>query len=218
MIRLKLCAAMLGAFMTIAMGAAAQPISKAEDLKPDTPFAGFLKSKEHAKLRAAIAVREDKGVGRECKDNYTMGNYAMKIVVPIEMDPGAAIPKAGRWLERFQVTRCGRQSLFNAIFIINDQGKMVVTPVAPGETAQDLQLVLDLRPLIVKKAKIENCEPRGLLDTAKGPPEGYEPKVADGVYETWTVSGCGKDVDMVLLFAPRPDGQVDVQVEKQLPR
>lgn len=217
MIRLKLCAIAASVLMTFGMGAAAQPISKAEDLKPDTPFAGFLKSQKHAEARAYVAVREDKSVGRECKDNYTMGNYAMKIMEPIEMDAGATIPKAGRWLERFQVTRCGRQSLFNAIFIATDKGLQVI-PAAPGETGQDLQLVIDLRPLIVKKAKIENCETRGLLDTAKGTPEGYEPKVADGDYETWTVSGCGKDVDLVLLFSKTPDNKVGVQVEKQIPR
>jgi hypothetical protein len=209
---------MVAALLTVAWGAAAQPISKAEDLKPDSPFAGFLKSQQHAKLRAAVAIREDSSVGRLCKDNYTMGNYAMKIMEPIEMDAGAMIPKSGRWLERFQVTRCGRQSLFNAIFVVTDKGTLQVKPVAPGETGQDMQLVIDLRPVIVKKAKIDNCEQRGLLDTAKGPPEGYEPKKPDGVYETWTVSGCGKDIDMVLLFEPKADGQVDVSVEKQLPR
>ncbi len=217
MTRLKFCAVVVSALMSVALGAVAQPISKAEDLKPDTPFAGFLKSQKHAEARAYVAVREDKSVGRECKDNYTMGNYAMKIMAPIEMDAGASIPKAGRWLERFQVTRCGRQSLFNAIFVATDKG-LQVTPAAPGETGQDLQLVIDLRPLLVKKAKIENCEARGLLDTAKGAPEGYETKVADGDYETWTVSGCGKDVDLVLLFSKTPDNKVGVQVEKQIPR
>lgn len=217
MIRLQLCALVLGALVTIGPGASAQPISKAEDLKPDTAFAGFLKGKKHAEARAYIALREDQSVGRECKDSYTMGNYAMKIMEPIEMDAGAIIPKSGRWLERFQVTRCGRRSVFNAIFTASDKG-LQVKPAAPGETGQDLQLVIDLRPLIVKKAKIENCEARGLLDTAKGPPEGYEPKVAEGDYETWTVSGCGKDVDLVLLFRTTPEGKVDVQVEKQIPR
>jgi hypothetical protein len=207
----------VSALIVFGPGASAQTISKAEDLKPDTPFAGFLKSEGHAKARAVVAVREDKSVGRECKDHYTMGNYAMKIMEPIEMEAGAQVPKTGRWLERFQVTRCGRQSVFNAIFVASDKG-LQVTPAAPGETSQDLQLVIDLRPVIVRKAKIENCEARGLLDTAKGAPEGYEPKVEGGDYETWTVSGCGKDVEMVLLFTRQPDGKVSVQVEKQLPR
>ncbi|MEN3974638.1 hypothetical protein [Emcibacter sp. SYSU 3D8] len=213
----KLCAMAVCAFVLTGHGAFAQTISKAEDLKPDTPFAGFLKGKKHNEAKAYIALREDQSVGRACKDAYTMGNYAMKIMEPIEMEAGATIPKKGRWLERFQVTRCGRQSLFNAIFTATDKG-LEIKPVAPGETAQDLQLVIDLRPLIIRKAKIQNCEARGLLDTAKGPPEGYEPKVADGEYETWTVSGCGKDVDLVLLFTSTADGKVDVQVEKQLPR
>ena len=217
MIRTRLCAIVVGALTMTGIGASAQPISKAEELKADTPFAGFLKSQKHAEARAAIAIREDRTVGRECKDNYTMGNYAMKIMAPIEMDAGAAVPKTGRWLERFQVTRCGRQSVFNAIFVASDKG-LQISSAGPGETAQDLQLVIDLKPLIVKKAKIENCETRGLLDTAKGPPEGYEPKVEGGVYETWTVSGCGKDVEMVLLFTRTPEGKVGVQVEKQLPR
>ncbi|MGE0668449.1 MAG: hypothetical protein AB7O49_17980 [Sphingomonadales bacterium] len=217
MIRLKLCAVVVSALTIIGAGASAQPISEAEDLKADTPFAGFLKSQKHAELRAAVAIREDRSVGRECKDNYTMGNYAMKIMAPIEMDAGAVVPKTGRWLERFQVTRCGRQSVFNAIFIASETG-LQVKAAGPGETGQDLQLVIDLRPVIVRKAKIENCDKRGLLDTMKGPPEGYEPKVADGDYETWTVSGCGKDVDLVLLFSKSAEGKVGVLVEKQLPR
>jgi hypothetical protein len=217
-IRLKLCAAAVCALMVIATGAAAETISKAADLKADSIFAGFLKGDQHAKARAAVAIREDRSVGRECKDQYLLGNYMLKIMEPIQIEAGATIPKAGRWLERFQVTRCGRQSLFNAVFLVNERGALQVTPAAPGETGQDLQLVIDLRPAIVKKAKIENCEARGLLDTAKGPPEGYEPKVPGGDYETWTVSGCGKDVDLVLLFSPTADGKVDVQVEKQLPR
>ena len=142
----------------------------------------------------------------------------LKVVVPVEIDDGAAVPKAGRWVERFQIIRCGRQSDFNAIFGANDQGKLVVKPAAPGETAQDLQQVIDLRPFVTRQAKIEGCEQRGLLDTALGPPEGYDPKVENGNYETWTISGCGKDVDMVLLFSPQPNGQVQVQIEKQLPR
>jgi len=217
-IRPRLCAVMLGALMTMGLGAAAQPISKAGDLKPDTPFAGFLKSQAHNHAKIAIAQREDTSVGRQCADSYALGNYAMKIIEPIEMDAGAKIPRAGKWIERFQVTRCGRQSLFNAVFFVTEAGQLQVNPAAPGETGQDLQLVIDLRPIIVKKAKISNCEKRGLLDTAKGPPEGYEPKVEDGNYETWTVSGCGKDVDMVLLFTPTDQGSVDVQVEKQIPR
>lgn len=217
MIRLTLCAVVVSFLTMTGASASAQPISKAEDLRPDTPFAGFLKSQKHAEARAYVAIREDRSVGRECKDNYTMGNYAMKIMAPIEMDAGAVVPRKGRWLERFQVTRCGRQSLFNAIFTATDKG-LEVKPAAPGETAQDLQLVIDLRPVIVKKAKLDQCEARGLLDTAKGAPEGYEPKVEGGEYETWTVSGCGRDVEMVLLFTRQPDGKVGVQVEKQLPR
>ena len=217
MIRLKLCAVLLSALTTVGAAASAETVSKVEDLKADTPFANFLTSRNHTEARAAVAIREDRSVGRECKDSYTLGNYAMKIVTPIEMDQGAAIPKAGRWLERFQVTRCGRRSVFNAIFIANGKD-LQVKAAGPGETSQDLQLVIQLRPVIVKKAKLDNCEARGLLDTAKGPPEGYEPKQADGEYETWTVSGCGKDVDMVLLFSRGADGKVDVRVEKQLPR
>jgi hypothetical protein len=203
--------------MAGAGGASAETIAKAEDLKPDGPFAGFLKSEQHAKVRGVIAHREDAAVNRACRDPYRLGNYVLKIVQPVEMEEGAKIPSAGKWLERFEVTRCGRQSWFNAIFELVD-GKLQVKPVAPGETAQDFQLVMDLRDYVEKRARIDNCEKRGLLDTSKGPPEGYEPHVEGGSYETWTVSGCGQDVDMVLLFSRRDDGKMDVKLEKQIPR
>ncbi|MBI1180862.1 MAG: hypothetical protein GC201_09915 [Alphaproteobacteria bacterium] len=216
--RALLCAALVASMMGMSGHAGAETIAKAGDLKPDSAFADFLRSKQHAKVRALVALREDTSVNRACRDAYTMGEYQLRIIQPIEMTKGAQIPSAGKWVERFKVTRCGRQSQFNAIFMVDDQGKLEVTPVAPGETGQDFQLVLDLRDYVEKRARIPNCDKRGLLDTAKGPPEGYEPRVPGGTYETWTVSGCGKDIDMVLLFTPQEGGKMDVKVEKQIPR
>ncbi len=219
MIRQTLCAALVAALTILSSGhAGAETIAAPEDLKAGTPFAEFLKGKQHSQAKAAIARLEDRSVGRECADAYALGNYILKIITPIEMAKDAVVPSAGQWIERYPVTRCGRQSIFNALFAVNDKGILQVRAVAPGETGQSAQLVLDLRPVMIKNAKLGQCDKRGLLDTAKGVPEGYEAKVPDGIYETWTVSGCGKDVDMVLLFTPTENDQVNVQVEKQIPR
>jgi hypothetical protein len=212
-------AALLGLLLlTWPAAAGAETISEGSEITDTSQFAKFLASEPQLRVRAQIAALEDRSVGRVCKDKYMMGKRLLKVVSPIEIDDATAVPKAGQWVERFKIVRCGRESDFNAIFRINEEGKLEVKPAAPGETAQNLQLVIDLRPIITRQAKIENCPQRGLLDTALGPPEGYEPKVPEGVYETWTVSGCGKDVDMVLLFTPQQDGQTNVQVERQIPR
>lgn len=218
MMRLKLCAVVASALVTLGHGAAAQPISKAEDLTNNAAFVRLLKSRPHQDAKIKIAQAEDKSVGRLCADQYSLGDYMLTIREPIVLAEGSVAPKSGGWLERYQVMRCGRQSLFNAHFFVGDDGKLNAQSVGPGESALDARAVIKMRPTIVRSAKIENCRQRGLLDTARGAPEGYEPKEANGIYETWTVTGCGKDIDMVLLFTQTPDGKVEVRVEKQLPR
>ena len=199
----------------LSVKATAATVTSVQDLA-DTPFAAFLGSEGYRRAQVAAVARVDQAAGELCETGYQVQLQRMIIEVPVRMEEGDNVPRTGKWLERFEVTRCGRTTLFNTTAEVAPDGQLQVTPVAPGETQQAFFMINNLLPVLLPRAEFENCDQRILKDTKVGVPEGYVKDVPDGVYETWTVQGCGQLVDLVLLFTPAPEG-VNIGIEQQLP-
>ena len=195
--------------------ASAATVTSVQDLA-DTPFAAFLGSEGYRRAQVAAVMRVDQAAGEFCETGYQVQLERMVIDVPVRMDEGDNVPRTGKWIERFRVTRCDRTTLFNTSAEVDPSGQLQITPVAPGETQQPFATITDLLPVLLPMAEFEGCDQRILKDTKVGVPDGYVKEVPDGVYETWTVQGCDELVDLVLLFSPSSNG-VNIGIEQQLP-
>ncbi|MFN3231774.1 MAG: hypothetical protein ACE363_06390 [Alphaproteobacteria bacterium] len=195
---------------------AAETIVTTQDIKEGTQFRDYLESMPHRQARAAVAAQEDLAANRFCEEGYTMVPVAVKILAPVESVAGTAGPVSGRWMERVSGERCGETFVYNFLFEA-DGTRIEALPVALGTTGLDPDLIRDLRPVVVPLASIEGCSQKALIDTAQGLPEGFAPEEPDSRYETWTVSGCGALVDMILRIGRFDDGRIKVDIESQQP-
>lgn len=184
------------------------------DITEDSAFWRYLNEDVQVEVRTRMVIEEDALRGTICGDRHLAVPVQLRIQEPVVMTDSDAHPIAGRWTERFVVDRCKVTTIYNAIFEASDNG-VEYKPVAPGTTRQGLDLVLDLRPVISRKAEIENCPVRVLVHTRPGLPKDYQPEVDGGTYETWTVWGCDRLKDLVLLFSRDDGGRVSVTVENQ---
>lgn len=217
LIRIFAALMMAAASLSVTVPAQAATVTSAQDLE-GTPFARFLGSQDYRQIQVAAFARIDQAAGTICETGYRVTLTRLVVEVPVRMDDGDDSPQTGKWLERFRVNRCDEDVLFNTMAEVMPDGTLEVTPVAPGETAQPLFMIVELLPVLLPRAAFDECDQRILMDTRLGVPEGYEQDVADGVYETWTVQGCGRTVDLVLLFTPVSDGNVSIGIERQLPK
>ncbi len=207
---------MAAAFASVVFGGTvhAETYDSHRDLTEESAFWRYLNEDVQVEVRTKMVIAEDALRGTICGDRHTTFPIQLRIQEPVVMADGDQHPTAGRWTERFLVNRCKINTVYNAIFEASEEG-VEYKPVAPGTTQQGLDLVLDLRPIISRKAEIENCPERVLVQTRAGLPSDYEPQVADGTYETWTIWGCDRLKDLFLLFTRRGEGSVSVTVENQ---
>ena len=213
-----LLAPFTGLFGLLALSgtAVSETYETAADVTNDSVFATYLAGQAQMQYRAILALQEDNKAGILCEGEQTISPSALRILSPVTISEDDERPTAGRWIERYDVTVCDRTRTYNAIFSVEPDGNMNARPATPGTSSRNFDLLRDLRPFMEQSAQLGDCESRAVYDTKTGLPDGYNPEVADGSYDTWTVVGCGEAVDMVLRFAPAEDGNVSVSVETQI--
>jgi hypothetical protein len=139
------------------------------------------------------------------------------VVKPITFSADG-IPLSGEWMSRLPVAGCGNDTVINLLFSASSaDGKIRTLVLAPGTTIASPPLQQDAlsRANAGFESRARDC-PTSILTNTRF--EGFgikDPPVPDPGpnagrmrpwWETWTVKGCGKTIDVPLNFVPEATG------------
>jgi len=200
--------------------AAAEPA----DARQPSRLTAYLYGKEQIGVLYEAGRQWDKKLGLQpdCKTPYNIQPLNLYLLKAIEFPEGKPHPVAGSWQHRFVFERCGKRMTYNAVFVARPGDKPEVREHVPGTTNASMQQVADaLKPAmpaalsrLVKRSK--DCQSAELIDTRLTHPP-REPKEADkpaGHWEEiWTFRGCGRDVELTVVFTPDSQGGLRVAVK-----
>lgn len=130
-------------------------------------------------------------------------------------------PDAGLWRQTFPVSGCGSDTVLNFYFSARADEKIDTIVGVPGSTRADPTLQGDATKYAVIRAflLVEGCKAFDVKDTkfegfGLADPVTPDPG-ADSRYrpwwETWTLIGCGRTVDVPIGFAPHAKGTGIIQ-------
>jgi hypothetical protein len=132
-------------------------------------------------------------------------------------------PNAGVWKQTFPISGCGNDTILNIYFLAKADEKIDSITALPGTTAADLNLQNDavmyariganiavkdceLSKFIIKNTKFEGFGLSNPPTPDPGPGDRLRPW-----WETWTMTGCGRTVDVPMDFVPRDKGTQIIQ-------
>jgi hypothetical protein len=197
---------------------ASTTLNTTEDLMESKTTMEYMFSRPLSEAMFQLGVEEDKKfrLQLECKSQYQVKPFSASVVTPIELQEGKQHPTKGVWISRYQLERCGDSKFYNALFFANSNGE-APTPRAyfPGSTNAGPQLVQDAMIAAAFGAKLRS----GLKD-CKEKFDVFDMRVTEpahnvvekettirGVWnELWTISICGKMVDVPMRFIPDARG------------
>lgn len=130
-------------------------------------------------------------------------------------------PNGGMWKQQFPVSGCGNDTIWTVYVAANADEKLRSTIALPGTTRADLvlqhdalvyaniaaqQAVKDCKAFVVKNTRFESFGTLEPKTEDPGPAARFRPW-----WETWTLTGCGKTVDVPLDFIPDGKGTTITQ-------
>lgn len=189
------------------------------ELKPGSRLAAYFFGREQVNDLYAVGRHWDKKLGlqQDCKGPYNIQPVNLFLLKPIDFPDSKPHPASGVWQHRFVFERCGKRMTYNAVFIGKNGEKPETRPYIPGTTNASMLLVSDtlkgaypaalLRLGRNKDAK--DCKEIEVIDTRLTLPPRV--RAADGKApapweEAWTFRGCGRDVELQIIFAPDGKG------------
>ena len=129
----------------------------------------------------------------------------------------SGFPNAGTWKHRFPVSGCGNDTIWTLYASAGADEKINIVFAVPGTTAADLMLQRDAsRYAALRAGLIENeCnrpfqvmntrfEGFGLTNPKTNDPGDGQPRRP--WHETWTMTGCGRRLNISLNFVPDDRG------------
>lgn len=96
----------------------------------------YLSGSDYIDALAKIGIYWDRSVlGRhtDCQSRYEVAPMAFGVLDPVQFDPESSQPRQGIWRQRFGLTRCGEQAIYNVLAIVRD-GKLQLQPQVPGDS------------------------------------------------------------------------------------
>ncbi len=130
-------------------------------------------------------------------------------------------PNAGMWKQSFPVSGCGNDTIVNFYFTAGADEKVNTLIGAPGSTGADLTLQRDAllyanmgaqivagdcKQFTVRNTKFEAFGLAKPATADPGPDSQFRPW-----WETWTMIGCGRIVDVPIDFVPNATGTQIIQ-------
>jgi hypothetical protein len=174
----------------------------------------FIASDFHKGLVAKALSTIPPAVFQRCPALQSNG-ADVTILRPLSFGKGGR-PNAGAWREAFPVAGCGNDTVLNIFFEAGKDKKINTMVGFPGTTHADLVLQGDAQLYASVGAGIlaKDCETFDVKNTRF---EAYglsDPPTADPGpdsrlrpwWETWTMTGCGRTIDVQLDFAPDETG------------
>lgn len=168
---------------------------------------------DYRKSFFSAGVQYDKTLDRLCETGpYTATPVGMLIIQPLQMEAGDAHPRAGRWTERFQFTRCGKTVVYSIGFMAAPNSPPRFFAMPPGDTIANDVLFADIAPHLasaVTRAQgvASDCKKIAILDTKTSPAVQSDNPIPGSrvIRELWTMTACGVEVPLDVTFMQRPN-------------
>jgi hypothetical protein len=196
-----------------ALAFAAQSV--AQDVAPDK-FQAYLSSKAYNDLVLEVMRGLPPDIFARCPGiQFPPGKTF--ITQPVTFDANG-LPTGGMWTSNLPVTGCGKDTVINLMFgVSKTNGKIKTLVLAPGTTATSMDLQRDAFRYVADafRSRAKACDSPMVINTrfesfgVKNPPTA-DPGPAAGQkrpwWETWTLKGCGRTMDVPVNFSPDATG------------
>lgn len=179
----------------------------------------FTRSQPYQTILAKALAAVPDAVLKRCPTLVSHGSKVI-LIKPVTLGEGG-IPNGGAWKQSFPVSGCGNDTLLNFYFSATSDQKINTIVGAPGTTLADVTLQQDAglyanaaasgaekgcKTFTVKNTKFEAF---GLAKPAT-PDPGTEARFRPW-WETWTVVGCNRIIDVPIDFVPHDGGTQVIQ-------
>jgi len=210
------------ALLALASGrASAEVLTDGRAIKRDSAMDKYLNSPAAVRLMYEGAVFVDRSLGIVCDGEYRIQPIVLIVVEPVNLPEGAKEATAGAWINRFDVTRCGKTKRNNLISIAQPNAEPKRRMLPPGESIASPILMMDaMAPIKLQASRSldKDCREANVYDigVTKMPHSVTEGgKTLNGVWqENWTIQGCGKMVSVPVTFIPDGRGGTTFAVGK----
>jgi hypothetical protein len=201
-------------FAGVATSHAQAPQTKAPQAKgpqaqasqaPSPEFASFLIDPQYiAYIAKGVAQNEPEPLRAECATVKPVVRASLAILQPPKFAKGVKTPLSGQWIDRVKVDRCGKPGVRSFMITAPGNNQMHLVALLPGDTNASPALQNDATgPAKTAASAKLGCTagPMHIVDTKS------VAKPAKGPWrETWTFSGCGKNLTLPIEFAPDSGG------------
>lgn len=181
----------------------------------------YLSGSDYIDALAKIGIYWDRSVlGRhtDCQSRYEVAPMAFGVLDPVQFDPESSQPRQGIWRQRFGLTRCGEQAIYNVLAIVRD-GKLQLQPQVPGDSRVAPVLLSQLlrEGVAARSAQLEArmgaCPRTAVADTrvTLAPADRVlAGQRAQNLWEEhWTIKRCDSRFEMSFCFKQSPQGGID---------
>jgi hypothetical protein len=159
----------------------------------------------------------DKNLGVVCTEQFTakFSVDTISVVKPIDFPDENQHPIDGLWQYRFEFTRCGQTSIYNAAVVAKKDSMPQFLALVPGNSIASPALQIDtIRTIVFKvmtEAKVKSnrqCDDLAIVNTTLSilPEPLSNTGVAGRWEERWTVRYCGEAIPMPVCFTPNAKG------------
>jgi hypothetical protein len=178
-----------------------------------------MKTAAYGQLVGSAFASLPASVFQRCPTLVSTGSQ-VTVLKPVSFD-ATGVPVSGSWVQRFPVSGCGNDTIWNLYFSGGASGKTSITIGVPGATHANLTLqrdavryanigagllAQDCKTFVVKNTKFESYGLQTPATPDPGPGQRLRPW-----WETWTMTGCGKTVDVPIDFVPDQTGAQIIQ-------
>ncbi len=187
----------------------------AQTADPKRHLQAFVASGLHRGLVSRAIAGIPNGVFRRCPSLVSDGSR-VTMLQPLSFGADG-LPDGGSWREAFPVRGCGNDTTLNLYLFATPAERINVVVGLPGSTHAGLLLQKDAMPMAETGAllAVPGCKAFEVDDTRFAGADGVPPAPATGAAppwrEVWTMAGCGRVLEVPMLFTPDPTGTVIVQ-------
>jgi hypothetical protein len=209
-----------GSILVIVLFAiAAQPTESRAQTTDTSQIQAFTRSEFYKGLLSRAFASLPETVFKRCP---TLVSNSSQITLLKSVTFGAdGFPNAGQWKQVFPVSGCGNDTVLNFYFSAGADEKINTTIGNPGTTHADLTLqrdaflyantgasllAKDCKTFVVKNTRFEGFGIPNSPVPDPGPDQHLRPW-----WETWTMAGCGRTIDVPIDFMPDAKGTRIVQ-------
>jgi hypothetical protein len=161
-------------------------------------------------VEARLNEMEPPPLKAECAALKVTGREISWMTDDVLFSPGVAQPRAGRWIDRLAVERCGKRGTRN-IYMTARGTELQAAAMIPGRTATSPLLQRDALRVAAAAARIKTgCRDEmfvvdALIDGRFQPGAPWK--------EDWTFAGCQTSIVMAMQFTPDGRGGSTVDVK-----